>query len=684
MREFLDDTPISSINADELGRENLTLLIAESIRMRCSRSHSSVSLGIYGSWGEGKTSLMKMVQSLLSGNDAIKTVWFNAWEIADKDSMETGFFSAFAEAAVDSPELYAAISSFVYAYSSPRGEGVGPQESYYRKLQRFINVPGGSVSEIKTLISRKLKESERHIVVFVDDIDRLLPEEILSIFKLIRQVADFDNVVYVLGIDPAVVSTALASSYGGDTFIGSNYLKKIVQVPIVLPEVQENRLNALIEKNLRALVEDCGATVKEEDMKNVSLILPRLLGTKREIVRFVNQLSLVYPSIWDETEFVDLCLLEALKCVDEQGWRAIYAHRTELVETEPDKDEGLVPKVIDERYEAALAVVRYYYPERLHSCVIDLLTTLLFPKKTPQPSYYVPMDEDEFYVERKRVSDPTYFPYYFIGLVPDGVIPEREIKNYADCALSGEKEAREWINSKAAYGEDEIARASIKALEFAESGTKGQFAVYAVINLCRALSFAALVSDQGTERAVERIARVVAKNIISYSIGKSENLREKIVPILKRIFSEAKLDYAMSLFNHVTEFVEFSDDEKQMLLETVSHRLVEADALASVPSGIIWPFWKNWRRTDKDGFNAYMKEVLLREDFDFGRMIVKRLEPFLPGTDTEEILAMDEMFRDVKEELLANIKHSESRDNEPLKAFISSSSLFPRTYTRDE
>jgi len=38
------------------------------------------TIGIYGKWGTGKTSLMRMIQKKLDEEENVKTVWFNAWK----------------------------------------------------------------------------------------------------------------------------------------------------------------------------------------------------------------------------------------------------------------------------------------------------------------------------------------------------------------------------------------------------------------------------------------------------------------------------------------------------------------------------------------------------------------------------------------------------------------------------
>jgi predicted KAP-like P-loop ATPase len=43
-------------------------------------SRPKFSVGIYGEWGSGKTTLMKVIEhKLKQNNDEVLTVWFNAW-----------------------------------------------------------------------------------------------------------------------------------------------------------------------------------------------------------------------------------------------------------------------------------------------------------------------------------------------------------------------------------------------------------------------------------------------------------------------------------------------------------------------------------------------------------------------------------------------------------------------------
>jgi len=87
-----------------------------------------------------------------------------------------------------------------------------------------------------------LRESETRIVVFMDDIDRLTKSEIQTLFKLLKLIADFPYMVYVLALDIDMVARALQERYTSsaeEEAEGKNsgrvFLEKLIQVPVQLP-----------------------------------------------------------------------------------------------------------------------------------------------------------------------------------------------------------------------------------------------------------------------------------------------------------------------------------------------------------------------------------------------------------------------------------------------------------------
>jgi predicted KAP-like P-loop ATPase len=82
-------------------------------------------------------------------------------------------------------------------------------------------------------ISDRLRKASSKLLVIVVDIDRLSGDEVREVFRLIKSVADFPNVTYLLAFDREAVCRMHEPMQGGT---GEEYLEKIVQVPFELPK----------------------------------------------------------------------------------------------------------------------------------------------------------------------------------------------------------------------------------------------------------------------------------------------------------------------------------------------------------------------------------------------------------------------------------------------------------------
>ncbi|MFX6984223.1 P-loop NTPase fold protein, partial [Acinetobacter baumannii] len=81
--------------------------------------------------------------------------------------------------------------------------------------------------------------------------DRLTPEETLQLFTVIKALADFPNVVYLLAFDRDVAARAIEQQSG---LPGERYLEKIIQVPFELPPVDRVALRAALFKRLNEIL----------------------------------------------------------------------------------------------------------------------------------------------------------------------------------------------------------------------------------------------------------------------------------------------------------------------------------------------------------------------------------------------------------------------------------------------
>ncbi len=113
---------------------------------------------------------------------------------------------------------------------------------------------------------------------------------------MVKALADFPNVIYLLSFDKLVVAEALAKSLGVN---GSAYLEKIVQASFALPAVDSPRLQRKLFAELDVLINSLPtATFDSTYWGNVYFDgLKHFIRKPRDIVRLINALAVTYPPV---------------------------------------------------------------------------------------------------------------------------------------------------------------------------------------------------------------------------------------------------------------------------------------------------------------------------------------------------------------------------------------------------
>jgi hypothetical protein len=117
----------------------------------------------------------------------------------------------------------------------PAGARVFPRLGLQPIRRLTGHIPIVDLEGERTSLSRKVSEVGRSIVVIVDDIDRLPPRDIRVIFQIIKAVAAFPRITYLLAFDPGPVDRALC--FGRSRKGGKEFRDKIVQVNFPLPRI---------------------------------------------------------------------------------------------------------------------------------------------------------------------------------------------------------------------------------------------------------------------------------------------------------------------------------------------------------------------------------------------------------------------------------------------------------------
>lgn len=311
--EFRADQALTRGSEDRLGRLPFALRIAATIRER--KAADSLVIGVYGPWGDGKTSVVQFVQEALSSDDDIVWVPFNPWIVGDRDQLLRSFFETIAEALdthLDSRGV--TLARRVRDYSEILAAVVPPAKAVQLASAA---VSTRKLADYKKVVSDLLADSGKRVVVAIDDIDRLERNEIAAILKLVRLVADFKNTVYILAFDRRIVAASLDHLYAGGNEEGSSFLEKIVQVPLPLPPAESSSLEGfaltLLEEALGAAHVQLEASAVTEFGGRFRAGIAPGISTPRNAVQFVNAVAFALPMLREEANVVDVICIEALR-----------------------------------------------------------------------------------------------------------------------------------------------------------------------------------------------------------------------------------------------------------------------------------------------------------------------------------------------------------------------------------
>ncbi|WP_265645957.1 P-loop NTPase fold protein [Verminephrobacter aporrectodeae] len=159
-----------------------------------------------------------------------------------------------------------------------------------------------------------MNELGQPLIIIIDDLDRLPPEEIRSMIQTVKAVLDFPRTLYLLAYDRSIVARALGSNNEED---GLRYLEKIVQVAYPIPPLSQQQRRKFAEEKIKHLLSGLKIILRpfEEEESLYERAIDQVASLSRhmrDIVRIVNRLSLILPIIYQEVNVADAIVFEAL------------------------------------------------------------------------------------------------------------------------------------------------------------------------------------------------------------------------------------------------------------------------------------------------------------------------------------------------------------------------------------
>ena len=323
---FYSDKPINSNSEDLLNRKGFAKLLANTLVNLDSTD--TFTVGLFGKWGCGKTSLVNMtlaeiqnIQANASAGKGIIVVHFEPWNFTDTSQLLTQFFVRLAnEFQKKGDRKLAKIGELVETYSEAFGQlELGTSITALSKIGTFAGrklqqkgLDERDVFRQKEQITKMLQEQSSRILVVIDDIDRLSNEQIRYIFQLITSVARFPNTMYLLVFDKEIVVEALKDVQSGN---GQDYLEKVIQMPIQIPDIQRTDLRKVLFARLdeiRSDFKDLGYNQQHWQQLYESCVSP-YIAHLRDINRLCNALRFKLTGISSEIDFADMVAISVLE-----------------------------------------------------------------------------------------------------------------------------------------------------------------------------------------------------------------------------------------------------------------------------------------------------------------------------------------------------------------------------------
>jgi len=320
---------------DQLGYDDYKDVLIDCIL----NAETPLTIGIFGEWGSGKTSLMRMMEKELNKKKYL-TVWFDAWKFARQesvwralliqtlesmrkefqgkdelkkqveqlDNLETqlyepintenpgsikidwkkgtkGVIECASSMIPFGPTLAGVISGLIPEKDKDSNKNelvknnlgglknligaIGRERIKIHKrhiihMEEFQNQFKGLVSDY---IGVQKDKQKKHLVIFVDDLDRCLPEKAIQVLESIKLFLEVENTVFVVGVAPEVVQKGIEEWYKikpdeasldkEGAFSGPKYLEKIIQLPFRLPYLDHDRFVRYIKEQASQLPEHC-------------------------------------------------------------------------------------------------------------------------------------------------------------------------------------------------------------------------------------------------------------------------------------------------------------------------------------------------------------------------------------------------------------------------------------------
>jgi formylglycine-generating enzyme required for sulfatase activity len=321
--KLLGDVPVGEAGRDEdrLAFESTATVLARA----AVETRNPLTIGVFGEWGTGKTSLMRLMKAVVERDKkrCAAAVWFNAWQYEKEEHLIVPLVATIIK------ELERCEKRHKWSAGVKKGarnlRDALRAVAYGISVKGKIGIPLISEGEVSlsakemfdryqeltkdTVLARSLyfdafeelsgfageeggKREVPRVVVFVDDLDRCFPDSAVELLEHIKLVLHQPGFSFVLGVNDKIIQQFITTKFKKDYDIDieesyfEDYLEKIVQVKVSVPKRKPDEMDEYIGDLLDE------ARVLPSDLKKdlIPLIAEAGKRNPRAIVRLLNRI----------------------------------------------------------------------------------------------------------------------------------------------------------------------------------------------------------------------------------------------------------------------------------------------------------------------------------------------------------------------------------------------------------
>lgn len=384
-------------NSDLIDYEHLVQAVVEIIN---NDNLLPCSIGIFGDWGSGKSSLMQMITDRYKDDKDILIVRFNGWLFEGYDDAKTVLMGRIVDEIISKRTFTAKaskiaakllkridilkISSSVikyglgYAALGPAGiaavsagDVLGKlqevdYENYIKQKQDGLEADSSrsNIQEFHKNFEELIHETKiKKIVVVIDDLDRCSTDTVIGTLEAIKLFLFTKNTAFVIGADERLIKYAVKRRFpeipGDSTEVARDYLEKLIQYPVRIPALSTIELINYVNLLFAQLYVDPGefeyvrdGVMKAKKEKGFDFIFN---GDNAD--KFINEVTEDQKNAWLLCSQIVPVLSVGLNGNPRQCKRFL---NTMLLRTKMAESKGIT---LDKRILAKIMLLEYFKPE---------------------------------------------------------------------------------------------------------------------------------------------------------------------------------------------------------------------------------------------------------------------------------------------------------------------------------